>query len=340
MVRMNLIGDVMIGRSFNEFLDQNPDLDIWGNTRVVLQPDDINVINLETTITDAVVPWPGKPITYRLATRHADRLAEINPTFANIANNHILDYKDEGARSTMRILNSQGVAHVGVGEEYKDVIKPAVFQRAGRTYVFFAAADYPNYWDVTIARRPNEIGVWQFDIGTKGYRSVIQQVENARAKYGKEAIIVFSVHWGSNWVEDFNPGYMRRLFARDLIRAGVDIIHGTSSHHILPLEEMTVRVPGTNTSRTGIIFYGLGEFIDDYDVRDHYRSNIGLIGRIDIPPKGPPRLLDPIYIRISKLVNQKGHIQGMQVNTFSEKEDPSGDIGFFRPIVHRAFQPL
>lgn len=339
-IRMNFVGDVMIGRSFNAFLDRNPGLDIWGNTAAIMNVDSVNVINLETTITDATDPWPNKPITYKLATRHRSILDGIHPAFANIANNHILDYKDEGARSTMHILDRKGIAHAGVGEEYTDVVKPAVVERGGRTFVFLAAADYPRYWDVTIARRSNRIGVWQFDMGIKGYRDIIQQVKGARAEYGPEAVIVMSLHWGKNWVDNFEPGYMRRMFARDLIRAGVDIIHGTSSHHILPIEQMTVTVPGTSITRTGIVFYGLGEFIDDYGRKEEFRSNVGLIGRVDIPRVGPPRLLDEIYVRIQPVLDNDMQLEGMQVNIISEENDSEGDIAFFRPIVHMPFQEL
>jgi poly-gamma-glutamate synthesis protein (capsule biosynthesis protein) len=61
-------------------------------------------------------------------------------------------------------------------------------------------------------------------------------------------------HWGGNWGYEIPKAH--RTFAHKLIdEAGVDVIHGHSSHHVRPIE----------VYRGKLILYGCGDFINDYE---------------------------------------------------------------------------
>ena len=63
-----------------------------------------------------------------------------------------------------------------------------------------------------------------------------------------------SIHWGSNWGYSVLPE--ERAFAHHLIdEAGVDVIHGHSSHHPKGLE----------VYKGKLILYGAGDLINDYE---------------------------------------------------------------------------
>ena len=66
-------------------------------------------------------------------------------------------------------------------------------------------------------------------------------------------VAIVSVHWGSNWGYDVDSSHVR--FAHRLIDAGVDVVHGHSSHHPRPIE----------VYRGKLILYGCGDTIDDYE---------------------------------------------------------------------------
>src|SRR5690606_34281662 len=67
-------------------------------------------------------------------------------------------------------------------------------------------------------------------------------------------IAVASIHWGGNWGYEI-PEAQRR-FAHNLVdRAGVDVVHGHSSHH----------PKGIEVHRDRPIIYGCGDFIHDYE---------------------------------------------------------------------------
>lgn len=77
-----------------------------------------------------------------------------------------------------------------------------------------------------------------------------------------------SVHWGPNWGYAIAPSEI--AFAHRLIDAGIDIVHGHSSHHPKPIE----------IYRGKPILYGCGDVIDDYEGiggHESFRSDLRLL---------------------------------------------------------------
>jgi poly-gamma-glutamate synthesis protein (capsule biosynthesis protein) len=93
--------------------------------------------------------------------------------------------------------------------------------------------------------------------------------EKVRAVKRERDIVVASIHWGRNWGYEVSPGQIS--FAHGLIEeAGVDLIHGHSSHH----------VKGVEVYRGRLILYGCGDFLNDYEGisgYEAYRSDLTLM---------------------------------------------------------------
>ena len=99
-------------------------------------------------------------------------------------------------------------------------------------------------------------------------RSATEIADRVVAMKGPGDIGIVSVHWGSNWGYDVDPAQV--AFAHRLIDAGVDIVHGHSSHHPRPIE----------VYRGKLIMYGCGDTIDDYEgIRtfDAFRHELRLL---------------------------------------------------------------
>ena len=82
---------------------------------------------------------------------------------------------------------------------------------------------------------------------------------NARA-LGAD-LVVFSNHWGANFVERPSPEF--RTFARRVIELGADIYHGHSAHIC----------QGIEIHHGKPILYDTGNFIDDYAVHPRLRND-------------------------------------------------------------------
>lgn len=108
-------------------------------------------------------------------------------------------------------------------------------------------------------------------------------------------LVLASLHWGPNW------GYRigrRRRFARALVEeAGVDLVHGHSSHHPLGIE----------VHRGRPILYGCGDFLNDYEgIEGHerFRGDLTLMWfpEFEGPDRGLARLtMTPLRIRRFRL---------------------------------------
>ena len=88
-------------------------------------------------------------------------------------------------------------------------------------------------------------------------------------------VVVASIHWGSNWGYDVPATHTD--FAHRLIDAGVDVVHGHSSHHPRPIEVYQGK----------LILYGCGDLIDDYEGiggYQKYRDDLRLLYFATVSP--------------------------------------------------------
>jgi len=80
---------------------------------------------------------------------------------------------------------------------------------------------------------------------------------------------VLSIHWGSNWGYEI-PEQQRWFAHRVIDEAGVDIVHGHSSHH----------TRGIEVYRDKPILYGCGDFLNDYEGiggHEQFRSDLAVL---------------------------------------------------------------
>ena len=88
----------------------------------------------------------------------------------------------------------------------------------------------------------------------------------------------------------------------------VDIIHGHSPHHVLPVEEY----------EGGYIFYSVGDLIDDYAIDDYYRNDLGCITDITIDTK-TKRIMN-YKIHPTRIYHIKKDVFYFQVNLLKDRE--------------------
>ena len=255
---------------------------IWGDALVELERfrPDLRIINLETAVTASDV-WVPKGINYRMHPANVACLSAAAIDCCALANNHVLDWNDAGLIETLETLERAGVHTAGAGRNRGAAEAPAVLPVAGkgRVLVFsvgMASSGVPPEWAAT-ADRP---GVdFLADLSQRSVEGIARRIEAVK-KPGDA--VVLSIHWGVNWGYDITDE--ERRFARALIdSAGVDLVHGHSSHHPKGIEVFGER----------LILYGCGDFINDYEgIRGHqeFRGELGFMYLPELQP-GTGRLL-------------------------------------------------
>jgi len=263
---------------------------VWGAARAVLaDPTRRRILNLETAITTSDTPWPGKGIHYRMHPANIDCLTTIAPDCLVLANNHLLDWGREGLIQTLETLEAAGIPVAGAGRNRDEAERPAVLPGAGdQRLLVFAAGHRSSGIPADWAADESSPGVHHLSVLDEA--TVARLAERIAAHRRPGDTVVFSIHWGSNWGYQI-PDAQRR-FAHALIdQAGVDVIHGHSSHHPRAFE----------IYRDRLILYGCGDLLNDYEgIGDTapYRSDLALLYRPTLLDGRLSTLeLDPFVIR-------------------------------------------
>ena len=123
--------------------------------------------------------------------------------------------------------------------------------RGGRVLVFAfgcESAGAPREWEA--GKGPAGVNFLD-DLSARTAERVALQVSAGKRAFD---IAIVSIHWGGNW--GYHIPTSHHVFAHRLIdAAGVDVVHGHSSHHPM----------GFEVYRGKLILYGCGDFLNDYE---------------------------------------------------------------------------
>ena len=235
---------------------------IWGDAldELELAAPDVRLINLETAVTRSADYWPGKGIHYRMSPDNMACITAAKIDCCALANNHVLDWGYAGLAETLGSLVNAGIKSAGAGPDIEAAQAPAVIELPdkGRVIVFSLGSEtsgIPRQW----AASENKPGVNLLDDFSSN--TVMQIARQVRTLKQPGDIVVASIHWGGNWGYDVEDYYAD--FAHSLIDdAGVDVIHGHSSHH----------PKGLQVYHNKLIIYGSGDFLNDYEGISGYEA--------------------------------------------------------------------
>lgn len=228
---------------------------IWGDALAELDQflPEARIINLETSVTTCSKPWPGKGIHYRMHPDNIGCLLAANLDVCSLANNHVLDWGREGLEETLNVLGAAGFLTPGAGPDDIGASSPAALRLVdGKRLLVLGcglqSSGIPAEW--AAGRRHG--GVFLLPgLDDRSVRQIARNIDRHRQTGDR---VMVSIHWGGNW--GYETEDEERWFARRLVdEAGVDIVHGHSSHHPRGIEVWNGR----------LILYGCGDLINDYE---------------------------------------------------------------------------
>ena len=242
---------------------------VWGDALEEFErvKPDARIVNLETAVTRNA-SWLDKGINYRMHPGNVACLSAAKIDCCALANNHVLDWGPAGLPETLDTLHAAGVQTAGAGRNRAEAVAPAAIGVGGgrRVLVFsFATASsgVPPDWAATELAPGVEVLA---DLSPRRVDELAGRIGVAR-KRGD--LVIASIHWGGNWGYGVSRGEIE--FAHGLIdRAGIDLVHGHSSHHPKAIELHAGK----------LILYGCGDLINDYEGIGGYetfRNDLGLL---------------------------------------------------------------
>lgn len=264
------VGDLMINRP--------KPASAFEKVRPILKQADILLGNQEVPVSDrgepAIYKTEGvsRPLRSVLGAIQAE--AEVGFSAVSLANNHMLDYGEEGLFQTIQLLQESNIKYAGAGKSLMEARAPALLERRGlRVAMLSYTSVFP---EVGFAARSNRPGVATIKVQTSYQppRNYFYQpgtpplvtttpdatemeamVEDVRKARGNADLVVVQFHWGVTRIPQV-LGYMKQA-GRAAVDAGADIILGHHPHLLL----------GCELYRGRPICYSLNQFaFDVYDV--------------------------------------------------------------------------
>lgn len=293
-ITIGLGGDTMLGREVNRTIDHTSYSYPWGDLLPFLRSMDFTLVNLETTFTSSEGKIE-KVFNFKADPDKVRTLLEADINQVNLANNHILDFSEQGLLETIAVLDNAGIQHVGAGKNIEAAQQPIIIVKNGISIGIIGYTDNEPTWAATT----DESGTNYITIGD--VTKIQQAVHNIRDSVD---LIIVSIHWGPNMRKKPTKNFQN--FALKIIDTGVDIVHGHSAHIF----------QGIEIYRNKLILYDTGDLVNDYRVTPELRNDHSFLFQVLVKKQGTRTSLASVQLTPTIISNA-------QVNqaTGQEKEN-------------------
>ncbi len=296
MLTLAFTGDVMLGRYVNEMLKSVTPVEVWNDTLPQLEQADLRIINLECALTEHLDRWTRtqKMFHFRADPKAAGVLEAAGIDACMLANNHVLDYDERGLRDTLRVLSASGIRHAGAGLNATEAARPVMLEVQGASPCTVALVSFTDN-EPAFAADAEHPGTNYLEVSLQ--EDTLARVANSIAQAREQGadLVVFSNHWGSNFVE--RPSAEFRSFARRAIELGADIYYGHSAHIC----------QGIEIYRGRPILYDTGDFIDDYAIHPLLRNDRSFLFKVMFEQRKLARIeLLPVSLDVGYVALARG----------------------------------
>lgn len=186
---------------------------------------DLFMVNQEFPFTDRGTAAEDKQFTFRLPPEKVSILQEMKVDIVTLANNHILDFGQEGLLDSCQILDEAGIVYVGGGEDLNRARELKTMEAGGRTIGFLGTCRV--YMDASWAAGPSHPGVFS----TYDPAQAIEAIKKAKDQC--DYLVVY-VHWGVE--RETEPKEYQKTMGRQYIDAGADLVVGSHPHVLQNIE--------------------------------------------------------------------------------------------------------
>ena len=194
----------------------------FSNTLKFFKDDELTLANCECTLTDnpnMTYDYTQVVFPFRAPTAYAEVFNEGGVDFVTTANNHMMDCYQAGADSTYEALAAHGVPFGKEGEA--QIITTPHGLKIG---IYCSGTDLAPNRDKAI--------------------NAVRQMRGEGAEY-----IICAFHWGQELY--YSPNQAQIDLAHACIDAGADMIYGSHSHCLQPIEKYG----------NGVILYSCGNWV-------------------------------------------------------------------------------
>lgn len=224
--------------------------ELLGKFANLINKADHTIVNLECPITDSKNPIIKTGPALKTNSKAAIFLNNAKIDIVTLANNHIMDYGQDGLRDTINALKSSNIKYVGAALESNQISEPLIVLKDN------VKVGILNFCE-------NE---WSTNYGNKVGANSLNPVRNYKSiKQLKDTVdyVILIIH-GGNEMHNLPSPQMKELY-HFFIDVGANAI---ISHH-------THCTSGYEVYNGAPIFYSLGNFLFDHDTLRFSDWNFG-----------------------------------------------------------------
>ncbi len=246
-VTLMFAGDVSLGDNYENKLPK--DLDKTFAKIEEYRKADVAMVNLENPLTQATTMRQDKSYNFKAPIESVKVLQEAGVDIVNLANNHIMDYENNGLEDTIKTLDRANIQYLGAGKDTKEARRPKIIEVKGQRIAYLS-------YDMT------ELSAADTEKAGTNLGKQEKITEDIKAIRNQVEWIIINFDWGAELTNQ--PEQWQIDLARFSIDQGADVIVGYHPHTL----------QGAEIYKDRPIAYSLGNFIFGGNSRSDYDTAV------------------------------------------------------------------
>lgn len=256
-ISFTVVGDFLFESPFYRAIEKGYDKNVYFNRiKKYFESDDISIGNMEVVIGNENLSVSGDGYNFCAPAFIGDLVNTLDLEVLSTANNHANDRGLDGIDSTIDYFKyNTNIKTVGTYKNQEDREDMRIIEKDGIKVGFLA---YTLGTNIKVAKENrNRIGLYR-DPDTKTmteeYKNTLtKEINNLK---NNTDIVVVLIHWGDEFT--FTPNQEQKDMANFLNSLGVDVIVGSHSHSMQPIEII-------GDEHKTLVYYSLGNFVSHDD---------------------------------------------------------------------------
>lgn len=273
-INMTVAGDILCHNTnfWDAYVAELDDYDFsysFEDIKKYFDNADVAIGVLETNFAGRDIGYTNYPL-FNSPEHLATDLKELGFDILGTANNHCLDKGFSGMVSTLEELDKAGIDHMGTYATEEDSKEYLIKDVKGIKMAFLTYTYGTNGIPIPTGK--------EFSVNITNKEKILADLENVKKE--NVDVICVNMHWGDEY--SLKPNSNQKDLADFLFENGVDLILGSHTHCLEPMEKRTITMED-GTTKDGFIIYSLGNFMSG---QKHENSRQSVILDIQLTKNG------------------------------------------------------
>lgn len=273
-INMTVAGDILCHNTnfWDAYVAELDDYDFsysFEDIKKYFDNADVAIGVLETNFAGRDIGYTNYPL-FNSPEHLATDLKELGFDILGTANNHCLDKGFSGMVSTLEELDKGGIDHMGTYATEEDSKEYLIKDVKGIKMAFLTYTYGTNGIPIPTGK--------EFSVNITDKEKILADLENVKKE--NVDVICVNMHWGDEY--SLKPNSNQKDLADFLFENGVDLILGSHTHCLEPMEKRTITMED-GTTKDGFIIYSLGNFMSG---QKHENSRQSVILDIQLTKNG------------------------------------------------------